>query len=329
MSNVICYVDPHLLIPDADEEVSAINERDAVDLEAMHESPELSTEVERNDDPYYQDFERRIQQAVEMQSSEQQDQILASLDTEQPSPRGDNIAHPNVSVESEQNKPSQLPLHQPTPVKQPVRPPELSNAIAPAASNPAQTLRESYDNARLAAHTRAFNSKKRPPSPAHTSNRKVWSIEEENALLEGLEILQGPHWRDILSLYGENGTKSEVLKNRSQVQLKDKARNMKLFYKKNGLEAPEVLQKVTGELKPPRAKLPEEARVEETRSPVVPVETQSPVAPVEETQTQMAPVAVMTETRQATPLQEDSEALEEVQSPEHAGLGELAATIAT
>lgn len=42
---------------------------------------------------------------------------------------------------------------------------------------------------------------------------------------------------------------SEILKDRSQVQLKDKARNLKLFFLKAGIEVPYYLQFVTGELK--------------------------------------------------------------------------------
>ena len=42
---------------------------------------------------------------------------------------------------------------------------------------------------------------------------------------------------------------SEVLKDRNQVQLKDKARNLKLWYLKMGKEVPAALRGVTGELR--------------------------------------------------------------------------------
>lgn len=42
---------------------------------------------------------------------------------------------------------------------------------------------------------------------------------------------------------------NETLKDRNQVQLKDKARNLKLFFLKSGIEVPYYLQFVTGELK--------------------------------------------------------------------------------
>ena len=53
----------------------------------------------------------------------------------------------------------------------------------------------------------------------------------------------------ILSLYGRGGSVSEVLKDRNQIQLKDKARNLKLWYLKMGNEVPACLRGVTGELR--------------------------------------------------------------------------------
>ena len=67
--------------------------------------------------------------------------------------------------------------------------------------------------------------------------------------MAGLDKVKGPHWSQILSLYGPNGTVSDILKDRTQVQLKDKARNLKLFFLKTSSEMPYYLQSVTGELK--------------------------------------------------------------------------------
>ena len=67
--------------------------------------------------------------------------------------------------------------------------------------------------------------------------------------MAGLDQVKGPHWSQILALYGTNGTISEILKDRNQVQLKDKARNLKLFFLKSNIEVPYYLQCVTGELK--------------------------------------------------------------------------------
>ena len=68
-------------------------------------------------------------------------------------------------------------------------------------------------------------------------------------MFAGLEAVQGPNWAAILQLYGPGGSISEALKDRSQVQLKDKARNLKLFFLKGGHEVPAVLHRVTGRLK--------------------------------------------------------------------------------
>lgn len=67
--------------------------------------------------------------------------------------------------------------------------------------------------------------------------------------MAGLDRVKGPHWSQILAMFGPGGTISEVLKDRNQVQLKDKARNLKLFFLKSGIEVPYYLQFVTGELK--------------------------------------------------------------------------------
>lgn len=86
-------------------------------------------------------------------------------------------------------------------------------------------------------------------APAVSTIRQPWTKPEEDALLSGLERVNGPHWSQILALYGRGGSVSEVLKDRNQVQLKDKARNLKLWYLKTGKEVPPALRGVTGELR--------------------------------------------------------------------------------
>ena len=81
------------------------------------------------------------------------------------------------------------------------------------------------------------------------AQRRPWTLEEENALMAGLDRVKGPHWAQILAMFGRGGTISEILKDRGQVQLKDKARNLKLFFLKSNIEVPYYLQFVTGELK--------------------------------------------------------------------------------
>ncbi|KAK3997209.1 telomere repeat binding factor-domain-containing protein [Cladorrhinum sp. PSN332] len=103
-----------------------------------------------------------------------------------------------------------------------------------------------YEKARQAAVAKSSNTARR--EGLH-STRRPWSPEEEKALMAGLDMVKGPHWSQILSLFGPNGSMSDILKDRTQVQLKDKARNLKLFFLKTNSEMPFYLQSVTGELK--------------------------------------------------------------------------------
>ncbi|KAK5115648.1 hypothetical protein LTR85_009819 [Meristemomyces frigidus] len=93
----------------------------------------------------------------------------------------------------------------------------------------------------------ASTSEKKPGGASTV--RQPWTKPEEDALLEGLGKVNGPHWSQILAFYGRGGSVSEVLKDRNQVQLKDKARNLKLWYLKMGKEVPVALRGVTGELR--------------------------------------------------------------------------------
>ncbi|KAH8601271.1 telomere repeat binding factor-domain-containing protein [Bisporella sp. PMI_857] len=102
-----------------------------------------------------------------------------------------------------------------------------------------------------------------PKRPRVVGQRSPWSTEEEMALMAGLDAVKGNHWSAILSLYGPGGTISDVLKDRNQVQLKDKARNLKLFFLKSEAEVPDCLQNVTGELK---TRAPSQAAKKEKRA---------------------------------------------------------------
>jgi protein TBF1 len=108
---------------------------------------------------------------------------------------------------------------------------------------PTQVL---YERARQAATTKASPTSRRAGLP---SQRRPWTTEEENALMAGLDRVRGPHWSQILAMFGPGGTINESLKDRNQVQLKDKARNLKLFFLKSGIEVPYYLKYVTGDLK--------------------------------------------------------------------------------
>lgn len=86
-----------------------------------------------------------------------------------------------------------------------------------------------------------------PRQSGRVTSRRPWTREEEKALRHALE-LKGPAWSTILELFGQGGRINEALKNRTQVQLKDKARNWKMFFLKLGLPVPSYLLKVTGDL---------------------------------------------------------------------------------
>lgn len=103
-----------------------------------------------------------------------------------------------------------------------------------------------YEKARSVTVSKSTPQNRRS---GHPSQRRPWTQEEETALMEGLDRVRGPHWSQILALYGPKGSISEILKDRNQVQLKDKARNLKLFFLKSNIEVPYYLQCVTGELR--------------------------------------------------------------------------------
>ncbi|KAK3343880.1 telomere repeat binding factor-domain-containing protein [Lasiosphaeria hispida] len=117
------------------------------------------------------------------------------------------------------------------------------DSLPPNQTSPTSVL---YERARQAAVAKSSNTARR--EGLH-STRRPWTPEEEKALMAGLDMVKGPHWSQILSLYGANGSISDILKDRTQVQLKDKARNLKLFFLKTNSEMPYYLQSVTGELK--------------------------------------------------------------------------------
>ena len=110
----------------------------------------------------------------------------------------------------------------------------------------AMTTHALYERARMAETSKASPSTRRA---GHPSQRRPWSTQEEAALLDGLDRVKGPHWSQILAMYGAGGSISEALKDRNQVQLKDKARNFKLYFLKNNIELPYSLSLVTGELR--------------------------------------------------------------------------------
>lgn len=116
----------------------------------------------------------------------------------------------------------------------------------PTQSAPTRIL---YERARLTAASKSTLRTPRKASSSGTTQRRPWTSEEEHALMAGLDRVRGPHWSQIHAMFGPSGNINKSLKDRSQVQMKDKARNLKLFFLKSNIEVPHYLQLVTGELK--------------------------------------------------------------------------------
>ncbi len=116
-----------------------------------------------------------------------------------------------------------------------------------------------YERARQVATAKSTPTSRKLMTP---SQRRPWTPEEEAALMTGLDQVKGPHWSQILAMYGPGGTVNESLKDRNQVQLKDKARNLKLFFLKADIEVPYYLKYVTGDL---RTRAPGQAEKQEAR----------------------------------------------------------------
>ena len=69
-----------------------------------------------------------------------------------------------------------------------------------------------------------------------------WTQAETIALEEGLRTLRGPRWRELLGLYGRNGTISQVLKAKTPSDLFDKAKSFRQEFVDSGKEPPEFLK---------------------------------------------------------------------------------------
>ncbi|KAJ8110537.1 hypothetical protein ONZ43_g5843 [Nemania bipapillata] len=160
--------------------------------------------------------------------------------------------HHNYQPQQTQTSSQYFPYQQPQPQPQSQQQPVINmqaNYQTPNDNLPPNQTDSTpalYERARQAAAARSSTHARREGSH---STRRPWSPEEEKALMMGLDMVKGPHWSQILSLFGPNGSISQILADRTQVQLKDKARNLKLFFLKTNSEMPYYLQCVTGELK--------------------------------------------------------------------------------
>lgn len=80
------------------------------------------------------------------------------------------------------------------------------------------------------------------------SSKKPWQPEEVQALLDGIDLVKGGHWSQIIGFFGESGTYNNKLRNRGQIQLKDKARNIKISFQKAKVPIPCYINSVTGDV---------------------------------------------------------------------------------
>ena len=130
--------------------------------------------------------------------------------------------------------------------------------------------------------------------------------------MDGLDRVQGPHWANIMALHGPGGSMSETLKEKNQVQLKDKARNLKMVFLKNKIEVPYFLNQVTGTL--------------ETRAPGQAERTESNII---EQSTREAGEGDMKSPSVQDLGQSHREAMEDVQSHDVAAKAQLAVNAAS
>ena len=84
----------------------------------------------------------------------------------------------------------------------------------------------------------------RQESETFISNPK-WTQAETIAFEEGLRKVEGPHWREILGLYGRKGKVNQVLKDRTPGDLYDEAKSLRQEFVDSGREPPDYLKPFT------------------------------------------------------------------------------------
>ena len=85
-----------------------------------------------------------------------------------------------------------------------------------------------------------------------------WTQAETIALEEGLRTLKGPRWREILGLYGRNGTINHVLRDKAPSDLYAKAKSVCQEFLDSGREPPQYLKSFskTASTEAPRTSTP-------------------------------------------------------------------------
>jgi len=165
-------------------------------------------------------------------SREEDDEVAQMVDE-------DEVPEEELDQEEVDQLRSSVPLLSPKkkkPVPAPPAPPV--NAASPAPRSPQK------------------KPKLEPTSPApgrrpnryatggNESGRKQWTQVEDNALMASLQEIyedggrETRKWKMILDWHGPDGERTQLLKDRNNAQLKDRARNLFIKYKRNGQEPP-------------------------------------------------------------------------------------------
>ena len=133
------------------------------------------------------------------------------------------------------------------------REPQMGNRSEPRNQPPARSQPPSTDYARVQEMARATTAlhRQKNPKPQH---RVKWTDQETEALIKYIEEY-GCSWAQIKRADGEWVTNQDsgeqvwkgqgLLRDRGQVHLKDKARNMRFDYEKNGFTLPHGFENVT------------------------------------------------------------------------------------
>lgn len=102
---------------------------------------------------------------------------------------------------------------------------------------------EEPEDLRISTQNDGKNRQVGTSAPAENGHQR-WSLEEEQALVRGLDLADGPHYDQILSHYGSTGTINQSLKHRTAHDLQIKAQDLRVEYEKNDIPVPHYLQSV-------------------------------------------------------------------------------------
>lgn len=76
--------------------------------------------------------------------------------------------------------------------------------------------------------------------PSKSQRFRLWTVQEEETLIQALDRVQGPMWSQILVRHGVNGTENDILKHRSAGAIAHRA---SLLYQARGVVAPKFLRR--------------------------------------------------------------------------------------